>query len=167
MANFNKKTRAVYVQGKLGPFPKLKTPDVKFNCWVATIYPTKDSLEQIRELQAEGLKNVIKKDEDGYFVRFRCDTFKPRKDGTVWTFAQPVVVDMDNRPVDGDVVGQGSDVTLKLEVYEHPTPTGGKSIAARLVGVRVDNLIEFDPDRDMDDDTREIATGLNKVQPLF
>jgi len=167
MPRFTKKTRNEYIQGKLGQYSKLGTPDLQYQCWMANIYPTKDSLERIREMQGEGLKNVLKKEEDGYFTRFRCPTFRTRKDGTVWTFTPPKIEDINGRPIDGDIVGAGSDVTLKLEVYEHPTPSGGRAIAARLVGVRVDNLVEFNPDIDLDDEGKEQVKGLREAPPLF
>lgn len=167
MAAFTKKTTFEFIQGKLGQYSKLGTPDMQYNCWMANIYPTNDSLERIRELQGKGLKNVLKKEEDGYFTRFRCPTFRNRKDGTIWTFTAPKVVDMDNNVLDGDIVGAGSDVTLKLEVYEHPTPTGGRAIAARLVGVRVDNLVAIDPDKDFTVEEKEQVKGLKDQQPLF
>ena len=138
--NTNKRTRTEYVQGKM-KFVKVVKPDIMFNCWQATIYPTPDSLEKIREWQGQGLKNTIKKDEDGWFIKFRCDVSKQRKDGTVWAFEAPKVVDKDGKPMDGNLIGDGSDGTLKLEVYEHPTPGGGRAIAARLVGLRVDVLV--------------------------
>lgn len=167
MPKFTKKTRFEYIQGKLGQFSRLKTPDMQYQCWQAAVYPTKDSLERIREMQGEGLKNVLKKEEDGYVTRFRCPTFRTRKDGTVWTFSPPKVEDVQGRPIDGDAVGAGSDVTLKLEVYEHPTPQGGRAIAARLVGVRVDSLIEFNPDTDYTEEEQEQRKGLREAPPLF
>lgn len=167
MAKFAKKTRFEYIQGKLGEHSKIGSPDTEYQCWMANIYPTKDSLELIREMQSDGLKNVLKKEEDGYFTRFRCPTHRERRDGTIWTFEPPIVVDMQNKPMDGNRVGAGSDVTLKLEVYSHPTPTGGTAIAARLVGVRVENLIEFDPDRDFSDAEKAQIHGLKDVTPLF
>ncbi len=166
MARFIGKTRFEFIQGKLA-WCKLKTPDSQYGCWVAQIHPTPESLNVIRDMQAEGLKNVIKKDEDGYYTRFRCPTHRQRKDGSIWTFQPPVVVDKDNRPIDGDLVGNGSDGTLKLEVYEHPTPTGGRSIAARLVGARIDNLVEYNPDKELDEETRRKYEGLKEAPPLF
>src|ERR1700753_3499829 len=126
---FAKKTRTEYVQGKLS-WVKVVKPDLTYNCWTATIHPTPDSLEKIREWQSEGLKNQIKKDDDGWYTKFRCQVSRERKDGTIWTFEAPKVVDKDGRPMDGNTIGNGSDGTIKLEVYEHGTPGGGKAIAA-------------------------------------
>lgn len=165
MARFNK-TRMEYVQGKLS-WIRIVQPDTMYDCWAVTIHPTPESLERIRDMQAEGLKNVIKKDDDGYHTKFRCPTKRLRKDGTMWTFAPPTVVDKDGIPMDGNIIGNGSDGTLKLEVYQHPTPGGGQAIAARLVGVRVDNLIPFSPDTDYTDDEKKEVEGLRAQPPLF
>lgn len=166
MVGFSKKTRTEYVQGKL-KFVRVVKPDTMFNCWQATVYPIPGDLEKIREWAGEGLKNTVKKDDDGWFVKFRCDVSKQRKDGTTWTFEPPKVVDKDGRPMDGSAIGDGSDGTLKLEVYEHPTPTGGRAIAARLVGLRVDNLVPFNPDEDYTDEEKADVDGLRKAPPLF
>mgnify|MGYP003897635683 CR=1 FL=1 len=120
----------------------------QFGDWSITIHPEPDSLERLRDMQAKGLKNVMKKDNNGYYMQFKCPP-KKEKDGKVLRyFSAPVVVDKDNNPLDGRTIGNGSDGYLKLEVYNHKTPTGGYSIAARLVGVRIDNLVPFDPQRD-------------------
>lgn len=148
MANqFLKKTRFEFVKGKLS-WVRVVKPDLTYNCWSATIHPDAESLDKIREWQADGLKNQIKKDEDGWYTKFRCDVSKQRKDGSTWTFEPPKVVDQDGRPMDGSIIGNGSDGVLKLEVYEHPTPGGGKAIAARLVGVKIDALVKFEPETD-------------------
>lgn len=163
MPQFLKKANFQFVQGK-GRWVRIVRPDLAFNCWSASIYPNPESLEKIRDWQAEGLKNQLKKDEDGYYVKFRCDLSKRRKDGTVWTFKQPEAVDKDGKPMDGSIIGDGSDLTLKLEVYEHGTPGGGKAIAARLVGVRVDNLVPFNPETDFLPEEQARVEGL-KEQP--
>lgn len=163
MNKFLKKANFQYVQGKAS-WVRVVKPDVAFNCWAVTIHPTPDSLEKIRDWQAEGLKNQLKKDDDGYYCKFRCDVSKQRKDGSVWTFKQPETVDKDGKPMDGSIIGNGSDVTLKLEVYEHGTPGGGRAIAARLVGVRVDNLVPFNPETDFTDAEQARVEGL-KEQP--
>lgn len=158
--------RFEFVQGKLS-LCSLGNPDMEFNNWVTTIHPTPDSLEKIRELQGEGLKNVLKKDEDGYFTRFRCPVSRIRKDGTVWTFEAPKVVDLEGRPMDGNLIGDGTDATLKLEVYGHGTPGGGKAIAARLVGVRVESLVPFNPETDYTEEEKKDIADLRAQPPLF
>ena len=162
---FTKKTRFEYVQGKLS-WVRVVKPDTTFNKWTVNIHPTQAGLELIREWQGEGMKNVLKKDDDGYYTRFGCPCNRMRKDGTMWTFEAPTVVDKDGYPMDGSAIGNGSDGTLKLEVYEHGTPGGGKAIAARLVGVRVDNLVPFS-EEDFTDKEAILAAGLKEQPSLF
>jgi hypothetical protein len=140
---FNK-TQYDTVSGKLS-WAVLVRPDPTFNCWSINLHPTPDSLEKIREWQSRGMKNTIKKDEDGWFVKFRCPVNKKRKDGTIWAFEAPEVKDVSGQPIDGSRVGNGSDGVLRLEIYEHPTPGGGKAIASRLVGVKVIDLVPYEP----------------------
>lgn len=143
------KTKETLVQGKT-KWSQLTSLDTKFQppSWHITIYPTPDSLALIRDLQGEGLKNVIKKDEENqYFVRFTRYPWKEYKDRTGRMqridFAAPEVILRDGRPY-REPLGQGSDVTVRLEVYEHNTPGGkSKAKAARLTGVIVDNLVPF------------------------
>lgn len=163
---FLKKTRTEYVQGKLS-WVRVVKPDLTYNCWTVNLHPTAESLEKIREWQSQGLKNQIKKDDDGWYTKFRCNVSRERKDGTIWTFEPPKVVDKDGRPMDGSIIGNGSDGTVKLEVYEHGTPGGGKAIAARLVGLRVDNLIPFNPDEDYTEKEAADVKELREQKELF
>ena len=119
----------------------------KFDKWSITFYPTTTSLEVIRDLQAEGVKNVMKKDEDGYFISFNRDPTKLMR-GKVVAFAAPKVIDKEGQPFTGGI-GRGSDATIRLEVYQHGTPSGGKAKAARWDSVRLDNLIPYDVDKDL------------------
>jgi hypothetical protein len=151
----------LYVQGK-GSWIKAIQPN-QWDKWSMTLHPTQESLEKLRELQGKGMKNTIKKDDDGWFINFSRPVSRIIK-GKIQTMAPPVVMDKDNKPLEGTKIGNGSDVTVKLEVYEHSTPGGGKAIAARWESVRIDNLIPFNPDTDYPDDMKEQASGL-KDQP--
>lgn len=120
----------------------------KFDKWSITFAPDQKSLEVIRDLQAQGVKNVMKKDEDnGYFISFNRDPTKLIR-GKVIAFTAPKVIDKEGQPYTGGI-GRGSDATIRLEVYQHGTPSGGKSKAARWDSVRIDNLIPYVVDRDL------------------
>lgn len=160
-----KKTRHEYIQGKLS-WVRVVKPDPTYNSWNAVVHPTPESLERIRELQTEGLKNVLKKDDDGYYCNFRCPVSRVRKDGTIWTFVPPAVLDPDGNPMDGSRIGNGTDGTLDLEVYGHLTPGGGAAIAARLVGIRVENLVPFTAGDYTEEEDKE-TKGLREHPPLF
>ena len=116
-----------------------QAPD-PWGSWCITLYPESEALEKIRELQAKGLKNVLKKDEEGWFIKFRRPQSKEIR-GRIVPFTPPEIVMEDGKtPLQG-AIGNGSDVTVKLEVYPHSTPGGGKAVAARLYGVMIHNLV--------------------------
>lgn len=125
----------------------------RFGDWSIEVYPNTEDLEVLRDLQSKGLKNTMMKDDDGYYMRFKRP---PKKDIRLRTgeikvliFAPPTVAMADGSPLpNGISIGNGSDVTVILEVYSHGTPGGGKAVAARLEGVRVDNLVPFNPATD-------------------
>lgn len=151
----------VYIQGKVS-WVKYVTPDPMFNKWSVTIHPNSESLEIIRELQTQGVKNQFKKDEDGYYIQFSRPTDRKIK-GKVVPLAPPVCLNQDGTPMEGVAIGNGSDATVKLEVYQHATPTGGKAKAARFAGLKIDNLIPFNKDTDFPDPAmKEQAAGLDE-----
>jgi hypothetical protein len=160
LAKYNK-SEHYYIQGKVSWFrPKVAN---KWNKWSVQIHPNADGLELIRDLQAQGLKNQLKKDEDGYYLNVSRPVTKETSTGKILTFTPVEVFDADGSPFEGNV-GNGSDVTIKVEVYEHGTPGGGKAKAMRWVSARIDNLIPFNPDSDLNDYEKEASSGL-KEQP--
>lgn len=122
----------------------------KFDCWSITLHPDAESLEVLRELQSKGLKNMMKKDDDGYYMQFRRDPSKLMR-GKVVSFKSPRVIDKDGAPMDGGRIGNGTDATVRLEVYTFKPPAGGHAVAARWDSLRVLNLIPFEPGRDYPD----------------
>jgi hypothetical protein len=147
---------------------KYVTPDPTFNKWSVTIHPNAEGVEAIRELQTQGVKNQWKKDEDGYYISFSRPTERKIK-GKIIGMTPPVVLNQDGTPMDGVAIGNGSDGTLKLEIYSHGTPSGGKAKAARWAALKIDNLIPFNKDTDFPDPAmKEQAEGLDEQpQQLF
>lgn len=135
----------------------------KYDKWSVTFYPDSKSLEKIRELQAEGVKNVMKKDDDGYFIQFSREPTKLMR-GKVVAFAAPKVIDREGKPFDGNKIGRGSDATIRLDVYTHPTPNGGRAKAARWDSIRIDNLVEYEVDRDLPPAEAEAVKSLAKAE---
>lgn len=139
----------------------------RYGDWSVELWPTPEDLEVLRELQSRGLKNTMMKDEDGYYMRFKRP---PKKDirlktGEVKTivFSPPTVAMADGSPLpNGVLTGNGSDVTLILEVYPHGTPGGGKAVAARLEGLRVDSLVPFNPDSDYEPEEKKKVDELRE-----
>ena len=151
--------KRVYVEGKC-KWARTQTPDPWGN-YKITLYPTPESLEKIREL---GLKNTLKKDEEGYNVTFRRPTSKLMR-GKITTFAPPIMLDIEGNPLYDVMIGNGSDVTLRLEVYDYTHPVGGKGTAARLAAIRVDNLVPFQKERDFEEDQQIQVGDLDKQPP--
>lgn len=169
----------VYLQGKL-KWPKLVQADSKFGepKWSVVLYPDADSHNKILELQKKGIKNVIKKDEEGWFVTFSRHVSKTYR-GKIKTFSPPILVDGKKPLPSGgyepftDAIGNGTDATVKIEVYAYKAPTDpiGKmtGCACRLVSVRVDNLVPYAPNKDYDEDQKKMVKGMDEQpeQPLF
>lgn len=147
----------VTFKGKAKWANRLYVPDIEYKKWGLTLYPDAPSLEIIRDLQAQGVKNVLKKDDDGYYLNLGRPTEKVIR-GKVIPFSPPVVVDKDGVATTASI-GNGSDVTVKMEVYSHGTPTGGKAKAMRLAGVRIDNLIPYEKGSFTDEEAQQ-AEGL-------
>jgi hypothetical protein len=163
------KQQFIKVQGKV-KWSQLVTLDPQYHNWHISIYPTPDSLNTIRDLQGEGLKNVIKKDDENqYFVKFTRYPYKEYKDRggrlTRIDFAPPEIIDRDGVPY-RDLIGAGSDVTLKLEVYQHAVPgTTNKAKAARLAGIMIDNLVPYSR-ADFGPAQESMVKGLDDTVPL-
>ncbi len=153
-------TQEVYLKGKC-KWARTNTPD-KYGKWGVVLYPDDASLETIRDLQTKGIKNVLKKDEDGYFMAFRREQQKNMR-GKMVGFAAPIVLDKDGQLLAPDLmIGNGSDVTIKIEVYTYNVPAGGKGAATRLVSIRVDNLVPYEVNRDFAPDEQKAVEGLRE-----
>lgn len=164
-------TDYVYLKGKLS-WVRPDKPD-QWGNYKATIHPDAESLEKVRELAAEGVKNIIKKDEDGYYVTYKRPTQKVYN-GRVQGFAPVEILD-GNTPLPGggfsplrDMnVGNGSSGIMKLQVYSHKTPSGGKAKAARLESIRIDNLVPFTSARDsFEPDQAQAMSGFDDKPPV-
>ena len=147
-------------------------PD-RFDKFSMVLYPDAESLDKINKYKEgkpgqSGILNVIGKDDDGYFVKFTRPQSKTMR-GKVVGFATPTVLNKDGMPLTEVLVGNGSDVTVKVEIYTYNTPTKSKGTACRLESIRVDNLIPFVPVKDFDEDTALNVKGLleQPPQPLF
>lgn len=143
-------TEWYYFQGKAS-WAKLQQPDAEFRNWNVKVHLKPESLELFKQLketegEVEGILNEIKRDDDGDFVTFRRPTFKRfRKGGEEEPLSPPEILDSENKPVGRHVeIGNGSDVTVKVECYKFNRPFGkGRAKAIRLVAVRIDNLVEY------------------------
>jgi hypothetical protein len=162
----------VFLKGKTKWF-RARTPD-KYGKWAHVLYPVPESLEVIQNLQKEkdgvqGIKNVLKKDEDGYNLTIGRPTNKMIR-GKVVGFEPPLVLEADGKtPLTNTLVGNGSDITTKVVVYTYPIATGGKGKAMRWESTRVDNLIPYEMRRDLTEDQEKMVRNLadQPPQPAF
>jgi hypothetical protein len=146
-----------YLQGKTKWF-RPDTPN-QWGKWEHVLYPDAKSLDIIRKLQEptealEGIKNILKKDDDGYFIRIGRKTKIEPRNGVAIPLRPPEVYDKDGKTPLRDVyVGNGSDITTKINVYTHNLPTNPKKRgrAVRWESTRIDNLIPYEAKRDQND----------------
>lgn len=156
----------VYLQGKAKWF-KHQTPN-KFGDYSHDIYLTDESRTKVEELKkgkgnVEGIKNTLKHDDDGYYINVRRPQSKTIR-GKVVGFAPPELLGKDGLPLHDILVGNGSDITTKLEYYTYKKPFGeGRGSAIRWASTRVDNLVPFTTQRDFDEDQTKLVSGLNDV----
>lgn len=140
------KSEYVYLKGKTKWFRNI-APN-QWQKWSHVLYPDAASVEVIRQLQADGAKNILKKDEDGYYLSLNRPTSKVFK-GIPQGLTPPEVMLPDGTPLPASIlVGNGSDITTKMVVYSHNTPGGGKAKAMRWESTRIDNLVPFDNEKD-------------------
>lgn len=130
-----------YFNGK-GKWIKAVTPDPKFHKWNMQLYPYDKDLEKFRELQSKGVLTRLKKDDEGYNFQLSRPTSKVMR-GELVAFTPPLVMDKDGNIIEGLKIGNGSDVTAKVQVYSYPKPTGGRGIAIRWEALKVLNLVPF------------------------
>lgn len=145
-APFDKGTNSTIIELK-GKLMWCRLVDLnRYGKWSLDLYPDHDSLEKLRELQAEGVKNVIKKDDDGYHVQISRPATVEFSKGVVQSVTPPRVRDKDKQPLPSNVlVGNGSDGIVAVEVYTHRVPNSEKRAKAmRLYGVEVHNLVPFE-----------------------
>lgn len=138
-------TKYVYLSGKT-KWAKLRKPDDKYNNFQLPLYLDKKSWELYDTL---GLSLSKKKDDDGDFVTFKRPVSKLIKNEIV-EFGPPKVLSKDNSEFDG-LVGNGSEVTVKISVYDTMKGPGH-----RLETVRVEKLVEYNPPRN---ESGTAATG--------
>lgn len=170
-------TDYVYLKGKASWVNAHKVNE--YGKWDMKLHPDTESLNIVRDLQTEGVKNVIKKDEDGYFVRLaRPHELKVK--GKIIGMTAPEIFD-GNKPLKDDAgevigfypfkeyVGNGSDVVVKMEVYSHNIPgsPGKKAKAMRWFSLRVDNLVPYTKKSFDDDSLAKVEGFAEQPKQLF
>lgn len=163
----------IFLSGKAKWCNKLFIADQMYKCWSLLLYPNEASYSKVLELKkgkdgVQGILNVIKKDEEGYNISLKRPTEKLMR-GKMNAFLPPVVLNADNTPFNpqGPAIGNGSDVTCKIEYYVYPRPTGGKGSAIRLESVRIDNLVPFVKDNFNKEEAKQVSGLTDQPPPLF
>jgi hypothetical protein len=151
-------TEVHYLQGK-AKWAKLTNPD-DYGKWKIVLYPNPASLVKIEEFKKRGLKNELKKDDDGYYMNFARPTFKnfPGKPAT--PLAPPEVMYKDGTKC-VELIGNGSDVIIKVEVYGFKRFPG---IAAQLAAVKITELVPFVATVEGTPEQQALASGFEKPQ---
>lgn len=110
---------------------RLSTPDQKYNKYNISVGL---DAKQLRELQALKVRNGFKLDDSGlFYVTFN----RKESDGA------PDVVDQQGVKVT-DLIGNGSDVTVKCDTYSWKGKEGTTQFGIKLIAVRVDKLIPYE-----------------------
>jgi hypothetical protein len=130
-------------QGKV-KYCRPLTLDEMGNDYATQFYPNKQALDEIQALinGSPPIKNKLKQDEDGnYYIRLSCKPTKVIK-GVTKEF-RVVVLEADGMTAMSRPIGNGSDVTVEVEVYNYRQ---GEGKAIRWKQIRVDNLVEYNPE---------------------
>lgn len=120
---------------------KVRQPDEKYDNYQVPLYMDEKSWE---DFKAAGLRLVPKEDKDGEFVVFKRKHAEFNNFKKTQQINGPPDVFIKNEdgnyvPFPDKLIGNGSEITVKVEVYE--TRNG---IAHRLVSVGVDKLVVFE-----------------------
>lgn len=167
MAKRFSKDEEVFLKGKIKWCKHLK-PDTTYEPkWSVVMYVEGAELEKVREWQAQGIKNSVKKDEDGWFITLSRKTAIRTKQGREIGMEPPKVIDKDGAPIVA-MVGNGSDGIAKCTLWSFNPQPGISGKALRWEALRVDNLIPFEQHRDYPDGGESIKTLVEeKEEALF
>ena len=157
----------VYLSGKAKWF-RVSQAD-QWGNFKTRVYLDPPSKDKFMELKKEGLASHLSMDEEGEFIIAKRPSQKVMK-GRPISFAPPEILNKDGTTPLRDVnVGDGSDITCKLMVYEYRAPGRDqpKKKAMRLESVRIDNLVPFNKES-FDPDTEKMVRGLDTApQPNY
>lgn len=156
------RTEYVKIKGK-GKWVRVFQPN-KYGKWSLDLYPVGADLEIMKKLKDDGVRNHLKKDDDGYYMTLSRPLSKEIR-GKLTPFSPPIVLDSNGAPMEPTPIGNGSDIVVKLEVYGGKHPASGNWKAARLLSLKVENLVPFNTETDFEEEERAAASGLEKTPP--
>lgn len=126
-------TEIHYFTGK-AKWAKVHEPDEKYNNYQICLYMDEDSRARYDK---SGLRLKDREDEDGEYIQFRRNHEGYYKGEEAHVFGPPTVLNEDGETIT-DLVGNGSDVTVKVEIYDTKMGRGH-----RMEAVRVNELVEY------------------------
>lgn len=133
-----------------------------FGRYSVRLYPDTNAYNEIMKLKQEGLQNVIKKDDNGYYLNVSRPPEIKMRNGATIALSAPELLDADGKtPIRGTMIGNGSDVTIKVEIRRYKTLQKKDALSARMVSVRVDNLVPVEPKRDFPPALAKAVAGLD------
>lgn len=162
------KSEDIFFKGKASWFRVIQG-DPEYKVWSVKLHFDQDSYSKFMQLKEDdgdvaGIMNEVKKDDDGYFHVFKRQFFKDFGKGPE-PLQPPLVLDANNQPWDPKVmVGNGSDITVKCELYRYKARMSKKQgRAIRLAAVRIDNLVPYSTDS-YTDDQKKVIKGMDQVE---
>jgi hypothetical protein len=156
-------TKEVFLSGKT-KFAHFHQPD-KFGFWSVNIYLDDASKVEWAKLRQLGIMNRLRKDDEGDYVTLRRPVEKKIR-GTM-TKMEPVYLFKDGIPYLG-MIGNGSDVTCTITVYNYRKPqTQEQGTAIRLAAVRIHNLVEPSPKQLPPEGQKAAATLAALPDPIW
>ena len=140
-------------------------PNAKFDkenpTWEVQIRTTSKETKKIWQDLNLPIKAIVP-DEGAPYFKVQLKKGSIKKDGTA---AEPVkVIGGDLKPIDPNIVGNGSVGNVRIWQYEYPKKDGGKGIASLLMGIQVVTLIEFKRKNRSDDDFGEQEMTVIKAE---
>lgn len=160
------KNKEVFLRGKSHYFMLLGRGDVKYSTWCTGLYLDEDSYNTFMDMKKDtdttvGIMNEVKISEDGYLIQLKRPWSRTYKGETV-AFTAPTVLDSKGIPWNSDRnVGNGSDITVKCEYYSFKPPFQKKrGSAIRLVSAMINDLVPYEPNRDLTEDQAAETKGL-------
>lgn len=137
----------MYLQGK-SYWARVHKPDEKFNRFTLDFYPNEASWKAYK---SSGLQLKERESEHGTYIKLGVPAARMTKKGDVIK-ATVAVLDSDDKPMTKNI-GNGSDVTVKIDIFDTEKGPGH-----RLLAVRADKLVEYEDQNAVHKDSLDIDT---------
>ena len=136
-------TKTLYFKG-ITKWCKVRKPDEKYDTYQVPLYMT-DS--EFLKYDASGIQLKKREDEDGAFVVFKRKHVEYNGLLKEQVTNGPPGILKDGVDFPDGLIGNGSEVTVKVEVYDTPKRGPGTK-GHRLIAINVEKLVEYTPPTD-------------------